>query len=368
MSLPPSLSPSPQPISVVSKLVRFFKSHPLLFLLSLTPGIPEYLSASSQLTLLVISPLLFFGLLLANLGLYGSGVILIREAMIRWKKGWASVFLLGVAYGIVEEGLALWTLFNPLAQPVGVLGFYGHWLGVNWVWTVGLLIFHSVYSIGLPIFLFGLVFPEMKSKSLVSGTGVTFSILGLIIDCFALFVLESVIYQPYNPGGGLMLFSGIVITILVVAARKLPGDFLKTKQSEPDWGPRKFAIIGALLFPATLLVGGFAAGANIPPIIPMVVDLVFATFILTRAFKSMGTGNNQEQKVAFGIGLVFPIVVFGIIASIGLGNVLIIVADLFFVLFSRRLWRKWHQWSLLQRSAIETGFPGLGESPVPRFP
>src|SRR2546427_2319414 len=368
LSLPPSMSPSPQSTSLVSRLVRFLKSHPLLFLLLLTPGIPEYLSASSQLTLLVISPLIFFGLLAANLGLYGSGVILIREAMIRWKKGWASVFLLGVAYGIVEEGIALWTLFNPLAQPVGNLGFYGHWLGVNWVWTVGLLIFHSVYSIGLPIFLFGLVFPELKSKSLVSGTGITFSILGLIIDCFALFVLESVIYQPYNPGGGLMLFSGIVITILVLAARRLAEDFLKMRQSEPDWGPRKFALVGALLFPATLLAGGFAAGANIPPIIPMIVDIVLAIFILTRAFKSMGTGNNQEQKVAFAIGLVFPIVVFGIIASIGLGNVLIVVADLFFVLFSRRLWRKWHQWSLLQRSAIVTGFPGLGESPVPRFP
>src|SRR6266702_2891436 len=368
LSSPLPTTPSPQPMSKFSKLVRFLKSHPILFLLLLTPGIPEYLSASSQITLLVLNPILFFLLLGANIGLYGSGVILIREAMIRWKKGWASVFLLGVAYGIVEEGLALWTLFNPLAQPVGVLGFYGHWLGVNWVWTVGLLIFHSVYSIGLPIFLFGLVFPDLKSKSLVSGTGITFSILGLIIDCFALFVLESVIYQPYNPGGGLMLFSGIVITILVLAARRLPEDFLKMRQSEPDWGPRKFALVGALLFPATLLAGGFTAGANIPPIIPMIVDIVLAIFILTRAFKSMGTGNNQEQKVAFGIGLVFPIVVFGIIASIGLGNVLIIVADLFFVLFSRRLWRKWHQSSLLQRSAIETGLPGLGESPVPRFP
>src|SRR6266480_752813 len=362
LSLPPSLSPSPQPISVVSKLVRFFKSHPLLFLLFLTPGIPEYLSASSQLTLLVISPPLFFGLLLANLGLYGSGVILIREAMIRWKKGWASVFLLGVAYGIVEEGLALWTLFNPLAQPVGVLGFYGHWLGVNWVWTVGLLIFHSVYSIGLPIFLFGLVFPEMKSKSLVSGTGIAFGILGLIIDCFALFVLESVIFQPYNPGGGLMLLSGIVITILVLAARRLPGDFLKMRQSEPDWGPRKFAIVGTLLFPATLLAGGFAAGANIPPIIPMIVDIVFASFILTRAFKSMGARNNQEQKVAFGIGLIFPIAVFG------LANPLIVVGDLFFVLFSRRLWRKWHQWTLMHSTAIQTGLPGFGEPPAPLFP
>jgi len=95
----------------------------LLFLFLLTPGIPEYLGSASQVTWIVLSPLAFFGQLAANLGLYGSGVILIREAMIRWKKGWASVFLLGVAYGIVEEGLALWTLFNPLAQPVGRWGF-----------------------------------------------------------------------------------------------------------------------------------------------------------------------------------------------------------------------------------------------------
>jgi hypothetical protein len=355
-------------MSVLSKLVRFFKSHPLLFLLFLTPGIPEYLSASSQLTLLVISPLLFFGLLLANLGLYGSGVILIREAMIRWKKGWASVFLLGVAYGIVEEGLALWTLFNPLAQPVGNLGFYGHWLGVNWVWTVGLLIFHSVYSIGLPIFLFGLVFPELKHKSLVSEAGITLSIVGLTLDSIVLFALESFIYGPYNPGAGLMIFSGLVVTIFVLAARKLPGDFLKIKLSQPKWSPRKFAIVGALLFPATLLAGGIAAGASIPPEIPMVVDVIFAMVILTRAFNSMGASNNQEQKVAFGIGLLFPIVVFGLIASIALGNLLIVVADLFVVLFWRRLWRKWHQWSLLQRAAIQTGLPGLGESSVPRFP
>src|SRR5438105_1622946 len=265
-------------MSIISRLVRFLKSHPLLFLFLLTPGIPEYLGSASQVTWIVLSPLAFFGQLAANLGLYGSGVILIREAMIRWKKGWASVFLLGVAYGIVEEGLDLWTLFYSKAGPVGNLGFYGHWLGVNWVWTVGLLIFHSVYSIGLPIFLFGLVFPE------------------------------------------------------------------------------------------TLLAGGIAAGANLPPEIPFVLDIILAAFILTRAYKSMGTVNNQEEKVALSIGLVFPIAVFGLIASIGLANPLIIVADLFFILFSRRLWRKWHQWTLLHRSALQTSLPGFGESPAPLFP
>ena len=368
LSSPLTISQTPQPKGMLTKLVRFLKSHPLLFLLLLTPGIPEYLSASSQITLLVLNPILFFLFLGANIGLYGSGVILIREAMIRWKKGWASVFLLGVAYGIVEEGLALWTLFNPLAQPVGNLGFYGHWLGVNWLWTVGLLIFHSVYSIGLPIFLFGLIFPELKSKSLVSMRGVRISVLGLTIDSILLFMLESAIYGPYNPGAGLMAFSGIVITILVVAARNLPGDFLKMKLSQPKWGPRKFAIVGALLFPATLLTGGLAAGANIPPIVPMILDIIFAMVILTRAFNSMGSASNQEHKVAFGVGLLFPIVVFGLIASIGQANFLIGVADLFFVLFSRRLWRKWHLWSLLHRSAIQTGLPGFGESPAPLFP
>ncbi len=82
------------PKGATAKLVHYLKSHPILFIILLTPGIPEYLSASSQLTVLVLSPPLFFLFLAANVGLYGSGVILIREAMIRWKKGWASVFLL----------------------------------------------------------------------------------------------------------------------------------------------------------------------------------------------------------------------------------------------------------------------------------
>ncbi len=362
------ISPSLPSMSMLSKLVRFLKSHPILFLLLLTPGIPEYLSASSQITLLVINPPLFFLFLAANLGLYGSGVILIREAMIRWRKGWASVFLLGVAYGIVEEGLDLWTLFYSKAGPVGNLGYYGHWLGVNWVWTVGLLIFHSVYSIGLPIFLFGLVFPELKRKSLVSGARLSATIVSLILDSIFLFVLVSAIYSGYNPGGTMLLFSGFVASIFVLMARRLPANFLKISPGQPKWGPRKFAFLGVLLFPATLLAGGIAAGANVPPVIPMVVDIIFAVFILTRAFNAMGATNNQEQKVAFGIGLVLPIAVFGLIASIGLANPLIVVADLLFVLFSRRLWRKWHQWSLLHRAAIQTSLPGFGDSPAPLFP
>ncbi len=310
---------------------------------------------------------MFFLFLGANLGLYGSGVILIREAMIRWKKGWASVFLLGAAYGIVEEGIDLWTLFYSKAGPVGNLGYYGHWLGVNWVWTIGLLIFHSVFSIGLPIFLFGLVFPELKSKSLVSSGRLATTILCLLADSVFLFLFVSAVYRGYNPGGALIVFSLIMITILVVAAKKLPRNFLKTTDGLPTLSPFKFAFLGALLFPATLLVGAIAAGANAPPIVPFVLELVLALFILTKAYRSMGTTNNQEQKTALGIGLLLPIAAFGFIASIGIANWLILAADLLFIAFSRRLWRKWHSWTLLHNE-MQTTLPGFGGVPGSTLP
>lgn len=377
-------------------IVNFLKSHPVLFLILLTPGIPEYLSGSSNLSLLAFSPLVFYLFLGANVALYGSGVLLIREAMIRWRKGWASVFFLGVAYGIVEEGLALRTLFNPLATQVGNLGVYGRWLGVNWIWTVGLLIFHSVYSIGLPIFLFGLAFPNLKRTSLVSGKGIVTSTVALLISlpvfllgrvfpglkkktqasgkgigaCIIALTIDSILLQSivnYDPGVGLLLFSTLVVVLLVLAARKLPGDFLKTKSSQPTLSPLKFATLGALLFPASLFTESIAAGANSPPFLTGLVDIAVSAAILLKVFRSMGSSNNQDCKVAFTVGLIMPIAIFGLILTFSF-NPLILLGDLFFIFFSRRLWRKWHIWSVLQRSAIQTTMPGLGPPPASPFP
>ena len=361
----PQISPAPasRQHGPLTGIVNFLKSHPVLFLILLTPGIPEYLSGSSNLSLLAFNPPAFYLLLGANVGLYGSGVLLIREAMVRWRKGWASVFVLGAAYGIVEEGLALRTLFNPLATQVGTLGVYGRWLGVNWIWTVGLLIFHAVWSIGLPIFLFGLVSPSRKRTSLVSGNGIAVCITALGVDSFFLQW-----YVNYDPGVGLLLFSGLVIILFVLAARKLPGDFLKTRSSQPTLSPLKFATLGALLFPASLFTESLAAGANAPPFITGLIDIAVSAVILLKAFRSMGTSNNQDCKVALGVGLIIPIAIFGLIASVSEINPLILLGDLFFILFSRRLWRKWHIWSLIQRSAIETTMPGLGGSPARPFP
>jgi len=132
---------------------------PILFLFVLSPAIGELLSGSSP-PLAFFNPLAFF-LLCA---LYGSGALLVRDYARRWKKGWYSILLLGAAYGIIEEGIMVRSFFSPSWKDLGVLGIYGRWLGVNWVWAEWLTIYHSIFSITIPILLVELTHPAIGSQ------------------------------------------------------------------------------------------------------------------------------------------------------------------------------------------------------------
>jgi hypothetical protein len=69
------------------RTVAFFRRHPVLLFLCFTPGIPEYLSGSTPVAALVYAPGGFLLFLALNLGLYGPGVLLVREAFVRWRPG-----------------------------------------------------------------------------------------------------------------------------------------------------------------------------------------------------------------------------------------------------------------------------------------
>jgi hypothetical protein len=98
---------------------------PVLVLVLLAPAVAEVLFGATPIT----NP----GSLLIEVAVYGCGALLIRELVRRRGLGWASILALGVSYGIVEEGLALQSLFNPDLFNAGDLGLRS--LGVNWVWT-----------------------------------------------------------------------------------------------------------------------------------------------------------------------------------------------------------------------------------------
>ena len=55
--------------------------------------------------------------------MYGGGALLIRETVRRMGRGWPSILLLALAFGILEEAFATQSLFNPdyLGMHMGLL-------------------------------------------------------------------------------------------------------------------------------------------------------------------------------------------------------------------------------------------------------
>ncbi len=333
--------------SGAKSLLRFLKSRPILCLLLLTPGIPEYLSGSSPVNLIVLNPVLFFFQLGLNLALYGPGVLLVREAMIRWKKGWASVLFLGAAYGILEEGVALSTLFNPLAGPVGSLGSFGHAAGVNWVWVVGIVPVHMVFSIALPILLLGLALPETRGRSLLSRRGIFVAFLVLVVDVA---VLAGIILtlEHFWMGWTTLGFSLLFIGALVLVAYAASPGLLRAFTPTPRISPLVAGLLGLASYPAVLLIQNLTIAIGWNPASVILAMIVTNGLLLFVVLRTLGSERNGPQLIAFSLGLILPLAVFGLV--VGFQVPVILVVDVAMLLFFRKLWRM---------------YPRVSETPVP---
>jgi hypothetical protein len=194
---------------------------PALFLYLLSPVIGELLSGSAP-------PAEFFtpfGFTIMTL-LYGGGAVVCRELKIRWRKGMVSLLLLGMAYAVLEEGLMVASFQNPEWMDLGILGIFGRWLGINWVWAVELTFYHSIISIIVPVMIVELIYYERVGESwlsnrwflLVSGLLIADVIVGLL-----LFATMSGFWPPLPQ----YVFMIAVTLTFIVLAKRLPVDYAR---------------------------------------------------------------------------------------------------------------------------------------------
>jgi len=312
--------------------VAFFRRHPILLLLCFTPGIPEYLSGSSPFALLARNPVVFFLFLGLNLGLYGPGVLLVREAFVRWRPGWAGVVLLGAAYGLLEEGTALSTIFNPKASVVGSQGYYGHFAGVNWVWTVGVLGIHIVYSVGLPLLLLGLALPETRGRSLLSRRQVVLALGVYAVDI----VLLALIVGYWRTAPLLLVAAAVVAGLLYAAARALPHGALEPTGGGPRLSPVAFFLLGFVFYPIVVLVPGLGYHWDVWPPVAMAVELFLCGALFFYIRREVGRTGNEAALTMVALGAISPLVALGLLFQLAVPIVL--VADVLFALFFYALW------------------------------
>jgi hypothetical protein len=198
---------------------------PILFLIFLTPMV-EFLTGSTSFAGIISNPLSLILFVLVTEPIYILPVLLIREAIVAWKKGPASLLSLGIAYGGINEGLAAKTYFTFSALSPVLGSGQGRWLGVNWPWVTEITLFHMIVSMSVPVALSFLIFPETRSERFFTEKAIR-RMLGLLI--FLIVSLNFVEYVVLAPGLRhnlplLLLPTGIILVFVYLAYRLPPAD------------------------------------------------------------------------------------------------------------------------------------------------
>lgn len=303
----------------------------------------EYLTGSTQASWLILNPPFFFAFLAQNLGNYGLAVILIREAKVRWGKGWASVLLLGAAYGIVNEGIGAATLFNPGdASSLGIVATYGHWLGVNWVWATQLvLIVHPVFSVALPILLLDLALPETRGKSLLTLPEIRWAIAGLSVDAAGTLYFVGYVRNFY---AGPVLWIGCLaaIGILVFASSEVKADLLLPTGTLPTTRPLTMFAFAVGFFVVFTFGADAMASNGVAPVIIIFFLLITGSLALRWVVGHVGRKGNALVLVALCTGLVAVLMPQGFFGQLGTGMGIapVVAGDLLVAALLAYLWNK----------------------------
>lgn len=264
--------------------------------------IPELLTGSTRVASL-LNPVADLFLL----GLYGGGVLVIREVALRWNRGWAPILLLGGAYAIVEEGLGTKTFFDWVEIGRPNFGPYTHWAGVNWVWVGELTVFHAVFSIALPIALTGLLFPRERTLRFLTDRGVVATFVAYLVTTTTMFFL---FVRPFTLAPPLLAGCLLSIFVLVVAAWRVPAGWLRPRTPKPAMAPRTAFWLGAGFVWGFFVIFLGLPGLLRDPFLTVGVGWAYSGACLWLLRARLGALGNESQIAYLCLGLLTFFVVF----------------------------------------------------------
>ncbi len=280
---------------------------PALALMVLAPVVAEVLSGATRVSFLVV--------LIPEIMVWGCGALLIREIVHRWRGGWTSILLLGLALAVAEEFIIQQTSIAPLPWLSGQA--YGRAFGVNWVYFLYMLGFESVWVVLVPIQLTQLIFPERRKGKWLRTGGLVVSALVFLLGSFIAWFTWTqqartvVFHAPkYSPPPALIIAGLLAIGLLAAAAWIVPG-ITKAETNPSRQAPNPLlGGIGTFLLgiPWWVLISiVFIPNVPVAPAIPLAAGLLWAilAYVTIRRWSS-GTdwGDMHRWAVVFSAVLV----------------------------------------------------------------
>jgi hypothetical protein len=316
---------------MLSKLrTRLEHLTPAQALFFLSPLLGEVVSGYLS-PLEVLNPLIF----VITVVPYGCGALIVRELLVRYRKGWISLVLLGLAFGLFFEGIVTRVLFNPNWEDLGALADYTHVHGFNWTLAVGIVHFQAVVSIICAVLLAEIIYPEQRDQSWISTRT-------LVRCCVALpgWTLVIGAFVPFVPPlPGAFALVGLV-GLLILLALTIPAEPLAPRPRSTS--PLVFGLIAGigmtLIMLGTYVVPEFDSR---PPMTAMLAALLVLVAVELGALTLLTNGGRwtDRQRLAMVIGFLAFFLVFGIGQDFGgfTGRSLVSLATAWQL---RRLWQK----------------------------
>ena len=211
-----------------------------LFLLLATGPLAEVLSTNVPL-LTFLQPLPF---LLVTLT-YGVPVLLIRELAVARTLNPLGVALLGLAYGILNEGVIAKTLTQPDGPPLYDFVGYGQVGMLQGGWTIFMVVWHSPHSVLYPMLLCRWMFPAAVGRRwFASGwtRWLLYVLLLILAGLYALYFLN-----PVRSDFGIFLLYAVAMLVLVVLALRCRSDVRSPSSLGPADPSVKPALLGACM-------------------------------------------------------------------------------------------------------------------------
>jgi hypothetical protein len=278
-----------------------------LFLL-VAPGLlAEVLSQNVPLFTYLQPMTLLFGSLA-----YGVPVLLIRELSAARRLNPLGVALLGVGYGILNEGVLAKTLTQASGAPLHDFAGYGQVGALQLGWTIFIVPWHALHSVLYPILLAAWLFPSTASRRWFA-TGRARVALYMLVVVFAGLYLQ---YFLTSPAGGIAMFWAYALSTLALVAIALRYCVTRAGPSSRQSGaaPLRPALAGGL----TIFL--YVAAFSMPARVPFALYLAFMMGSMAAAALAMKRGGWRPlpELLLFGLGdyLAFAVLA-ALLAAVG---------------------------------------------------
>ncbi len=169
----------------------------------------EILTGSTSVEGILQYPLSFF----LGLAFYGFQVAIIADISARYSLNLGTIYILGLIYGVLEEGIAIFTMETTSTHKLWLTAY-----GLNLTWTVYVMMLHAMVTVITTLFILRVLWPKRLRSPLLSRSNYIMIIPITIVIYY--FMMISSISAGRVPGIMPVLILILLIIILIFAAWK----------------------------------------------------------------------------------------------------------------------------------------------------